>query len=67
MTVLQQIPNPYIASLILALFYGLTFCTSACIPYVTSYSASIEAVFQKEVIVTSNYKPKNGLKMSGVF
>jgi len=67
MTVLQQISNPYIASLILGLLYGLTFCTSACLPYVTSYSAGIGAGFRKGVIATSIYKPKNWLKTSKVF
>jgi sulfite exporter TauE/SafE len=55
MTVLQQISNPYLASLILGLLYGLTFCTSACLPYVISYIAGIGAGFRKGVIVTSIY------------
>jgi len=67
MTVLQQISNPYIASLILGLLYGLTFCTSACLPYVTSYSAGIGAGFRKGVVATSIYKSKNWLKVSKVF
>lgn len=67
MTVLQQISNPYLASLILGLLYGLTFCTSACLPYITSYIAGIGAGFRKGVIATPIYKPKNGLKVSKVF
>jgi len=67
MTVLQQISNPYLASLILGLLYGLTFCTSACLPYVTSYIAGIGTGFRKGVTVTSIYKSKNGLKVSKVF
>ena len=67
MTVLQQISNPYLASLILGLLYGLTFCTSACLPYVISYIAGIGAGFRKGVVVTSIYKSKNWLKVSKVF
>jgi len=67
MTVLQHISNPYIASLILGLLYGLTFCTSASLPYIISYIAGIGAGFRKGVIVTSIYKPKNCLKVSKVF
>jgi len=55
MTVLQQISNPYLASLVLGLLYGLTFCTSACLPYIISYIAGIGAGFKKGVIVTSLY------------
>jgi len=54
-TVLEQISNPYVASLILGLFYGLTFCTSICLPYIISYIAGIGAGFQKGIIVTSIY------------
>jgi hypothetical protein len=67
MTVLQQISNPYLASLILGLLYRLTFCTSACLPYVISYIAGIGAGFRKGVVVTSIYKSKNWLKVSKVF
>ena len=55
MTVLQQISNPYLASLSLGLLYGLTFCTSACLPYILSYIAGIGAGFRKGVIVTTIY------------
>jgi sulfite exporter TauE/SafE len=53
--VLPQIANPYLASLVLGLFYGLAFCTSACFPYVISYIAGIGAGFRRGVIVTSIY------------
>jgi hypothetical protein len=53
MTVLQQISNPYLASLILGLLYGLTFCASACLPYIISYIAGIGAGFKKGAIITS--------------
>jgi sulfite exporter TauE/SafE len=55
MTLLPEIPNPYLASFALGLLYGSTFCTSACLPYVTSYIAGIGAGFRKGVIVTSIY------------
>jgi len=44
MTVLEQNSNPYLASLILGLLCGLTFCASACLPHITSYIAGIGAV-----------------------
>ena len=55
MTVLEQISNPYLASLILGLFYGLTFCTTICLPYIVSYIAGIGAGFRKGIVVTSIY------------
>jgi sulfite exporter TauE/SafE len=55
MTLLPEIPNPYLASFALGLLYGSTFCTSACLPYITSYIAGIGAGFRKGVIVTSIY------------
>jgi sulfite exporter TauE/SafE len=55
MTLLPEIPNPYIASFALGLLYGSTFCASACLPYILSYIASIGAGFRKGVIVTSIY------------
>jgi len=67
MTVLQQISNPYLASLVLGLLYGLTFCTSACLPYIISYIAGIGEGFRKEVVATSVYKSKNWLKVSELF
>jgi hypothetical protein len=44
MTVLEQNSNPYTASPILGLLYGLTFCASACLPRVISYIAGIGGV-----------------------
>ena len=52
---LPQVGDPYLASLVLGLFYGLTFCTSTCLPYVISYIAGIKAGFRKGIIVTSIY------------
>lgn len=55
MELLPEIPNPYLASLALGVLYGLTFCTSVCLPYVTSYIAGIGAGFRKGIVVTSIY------------
>lgn len=55
MTILQQISNPYLASLILGLLYGFTFCTSTCLPYVISYIAGIGAGFRKGFTVALIY------------
>jgi sulfite exporter TauE/SafE len=55
MTGLEQISNPYIASLTFGLLYGFSVCTSACLPYVASYIAGIKAGFRKGVAVTAIY------------
>jgi sulfite exporter TauE/SafE len=52
---LQQISDPYVSAILLGLFYGLTFCTSVCLPYVVSYIAGIGAGFKKGVVVTTIY------------
>jgi sulfite exporter TauE/SafE len=55
MSLIPEIPNPYLAAFAIGLLYGITFCTSACLPYVTSYIAGIGAGFRKGIIVTSIY------------
>lgn len=55
MILLPEISNPHLASFAFGLLYGLTFCTSTCLPYVTSYIAGIEDGFRKGVTVTSIY------------
>jgi sulfite exporter TauE/SafE len=55
MTGLEQISNPYIASLAFGLLYGFSVCPSACLPYVASYIAGIKAGFRKGVAVTAIY------------
>ncbi len=55
MTIIEQISNPYLASLSIGLIYGLTFCTTTCLPYIISYIAGIKAGFRKAVIVTTIY------------
>jgi len=55
MSLIPAIPNPYLEAFAVGLLYGLVFCTSACLPYVASYIASIGAGFRKGVIVTLIY------------
>jgi sulfite exporter TauE/SafE len=55
MSLIPEIPNPYLEALAVGLLYGLAFCTSACLPYVASYIAGIGAGFRKGIIVTSIY------------
>ena len=55
MTVLEQISNPYLASLVLGQLYGLTFCASACLPYIVRYIAGIRAGLKKGITITSIY------------
>ena len=55
MTVLEQISNPYIASLVLGLLYGITFCTTSCLPYLVSYIAGTGAGFKKGIVITTVY------------
>ena len=55
MSLIPEIPNPYLASFAFGLMYGLIFCTSACLPYITSYIAGIGAGFRRGVIVASIY------------
>ncbi len=55
MTVIEQISNPYLASLVLGIVYGLTFCASACLPYIVSYIAGTGAGFKKGIEITVIY------------
>lgn len=55
MSLLTEISNPYLASLTLGLFSGVVFCTSACLPYITSYIAGVGAGFRKGVLITGIY------------
>ena len=55
MSVLEQIANPYLASLTLGLLYGFTVCTSSCLPYLASYIAGIKAGFRKGLTITAIY------------
>jgi len=55
MSFVPEIPNPFLAAFASGLFYGLAFCTSACLPYVASYIAGIGAGFRKGLLVTLAY------------
>jgi sulfite exporter TauE/SafE len=55
MTVLEQISDPYLGSLVFGLLYGLTFCASSCLPYIISYIAGIGAGFKQGVTATTIY------------
>jgi sulfite exporter TauE/SafE len=55
MSLMLEIPNPYLEAFAVGLLYGLVFCTSACLPYIASYIAGIGAGFRKGVIVTLIY------------
>ncbi len=55
MSLIPEIPNPYIAAFAVGLLYGLVFCTSTCFPYIASYIAGIGADFRKGVIATLIY------------
>jgi sulfite exporter TauE/SafE len=55
MTVLEQISNTYLASLVLGLQYGLTFCASACLPYIVRYIAGIGAGFKTSIKIKAVY------------
>ncbi len=52
MSLLPEVPNPYVAALTGGLLYGLVFCTSACLPFVAGYIAGIGAGFRKGITVT---------------
>jgi len=52
MSLIPEIPNPYIEAFAVGLLYGLVFCTSTCLPYIASYIAGIGANFRKGVSVT---------------
>ena len=52
MSLIPEISNPYLGAFAGGLLYGLVVCTSACLPYVTSYIAGIGAGFRKGVTVT---------------
>jgi sulfite exporter TauE/SafE len=55
MSLLPEIPNPYLEALAVGILYGLAFCTASCLPYIASYIAGIGADFRKGVVVTLIY------------
>jgi thiol:disulfide interchange protein DsbD len=55
MSLIPEIPNPYVYALAVGLLYGTVFCTSTCLPYIASYIAGIGAGFRKGVLATLIY------------
>ena len=55
MSLLPEIPNPYVGAFAIGVLYGTVFCTSTCLPYITSYIAGIGADFRKGIIATLIY------------
>ena len=55
MTIIEQISNPYLASIVLGLIYGLTFCSTTCLPYIVSYIAGLNAGFREGTTITLMY------------
>jgi sulfite exporter TauE/SafE len=52
MSLVPNIPNPYLAALVGGIFYGFAVCTSSCLPYITGYIAGVGAGFRKGVSIT---------------
>ena len=52
MSLLPEIANPHVASLVIGFTNGLFFCTSTCLPYVAGYIAGVNADFRKGVGLT---------------
>lgn len=48
---MQSSSNPYIASLIVGLLQGLSYCGFLCLPYLATYVAGIEGGFRKGLAV----------------
>lgn len=55
MSLIPELSNPYLGAFAGGLLYGLAFCTSACLPYVTSYIAGVGAGFRKGITITLTY------------
>jgi thiol:disulfide interchange protein DsbD len=52
MSLIPELANPYLASFVTGLFYGLVACTPTCLPYIASYIAGTGANFRKGVVTT---------------
>lgn len=52
MSLLPQIPNPYLEAISVGLLYGLVYCTPTCLPYLASYIAGVGAGFRKGTMAT---------------
>jgi len=55
MSLMPGISNAYLEAFVGGLFYGLAFCTSACLPYLASYIAGIGAGFRRGITITLAY------------
>jgi sulfite exporter TauE/SafE len=55
MSLLPEIPNPYVGAFTIGLLYGSVFCTSTCLPYIASYIAGVGADFRKGIFTTIIY------------
>ena len=52
MSLLPQIPNPYLEAISVGLLYGLVYCTPTCLPYIASYIAGVGADFRRGTMAT---------------
>jgi sulfite exporter TauE/SafE len=52
MSLIPEIPNPYLGAFTGGLLYGFVVCTASCLPVVTSYIAGVGAGFSKGVKIT---------------
>ncbi len=52
MSLVPQIPNPYLEAISVGLLYGLVYCTPTCLPYLASYIAGVGADFRKGTMAT---------------
>src|SRR3990170_2524803 len=52
MSLLPEIPNPYVEAIFVGLLYGLVYCTPTCLPYIASYIAGVGADFRKGLVAT---------------
>ncbi|MGD0644001.1 MAG: sulfite exporter TauE/SafE family protein [Candidatus Bathyarchaeia archaeon] len=52
MSLIPEIPNPYLGAFGGGLLYGLAVCTASCLPYIAGYIAGIGAGFRKGIAVT---------------
>lgn len=52
MSLMPEIPDPYLGSFAIGLVYGLGVCTASCLPYIAGYVAGIGADFRQGVKVT---------------
>ncbi len=52
MSLVPEIPNPYLEAISVGLLYGLVYCTPTCLPYIASYIAGVGAGFRKGTMAT---------------